>query len=307
MRLLSVVGIKTSKGRRTTIVQSNSFYQDKVVGGLFKRGQKTSLIILCTTLALYLQMKEYPPLLACQLFLVEAFNPVTQIISTPFQWLSNIQRYFQSKEEILAELQSLKLQNDSLLRHHQNTQRTTIENKKLREALNVQSSVVDDIITVRISHHTYDGYTKIFYSHVSDFESISKHNPVLTTTGYLVGRVTIVGNGNVFSQEKSKLVQIMPINDPGSRIPVKIEGTNEQAILKGKGQQGLELIHIENTAQLKVGQKLVTSGIGGIFPAEIPVAQISHVGTTILATPLGGIKDQDFTLILANNNSSSDL
>lgn len=302
MRLLSVVGVKTSEGRRATIIQSNSFYQSKVSGSLFKRGQKTTFLVLSTILALYLQARDYEPLIRCQSALVETLNPVSQLVAAPFQWISNFQLYFQDKQKMLEELQTLKLQNDNLLRHHQNMHQATLENTKLREALNVQSNVIDDIITVQISHHTYNGYSKSFYTHVSDFESVSKNNPVLTTTGYLVGRITLVGESTSI-QKDSKLVQIIPICDPASRVPVKIEGTNDQAILKGNGRQGLELIHVDPT-QLKVGQRVITSGSGGRFPAGIPVAEITQVGITIHAIPLGHLQDQDFALILTDNNPS---
>lgn len=305
MRLLSVVGVKTIEGRRATIIQSNSLYRNKVTGSLFKRGQKTTILVLCTILALYLQARDYEPLIRCQSALAEALNPVSQLVAAPFQWASNFQLYFQDKQKMLEELQTLKLQNNNLLRQNQNVQQAILENTKLREALKVQSNVLDDILTVRVSHHTYNGYSKTFNAYVSDFEAVSKHNPVLTTTGYLVGRITLIGKSNKLTQDKTKLVQITPIYDPSSRVPVKIEGTTEQAVLKGNGQQDLELIHVENPAQIKPGQLLVTSGSGGIFPAEIPVAKITHVGTSIHATPLGNLHDQDFAFILSDNNAST--
>lgn len=296
MQLLSVVGIKTREGRRAAIVQSSYSRSNAWIPGIFKQIHKTIFLLTCVSILIYLQVREFTPLVVAQNAVVEFLNPVTNFLSRPFQLYTHIQTYFQQKDELITQIESLKLQNDHLLRVQQQTQQAVSENIKLRTALRVQDDVVDDMITVQLSHHTFDGYSKLFYTKVSSLESVVKNDPVLTTTGFLAGRVTSVGRG--VGAKNMKLTCVMPITDPASRIPVKIQGTDHHAILKGKGDGICELIYMENPGQVELDQKLVTSGVGGIFPAEIPVASITHVGTSILAKPLGQLKDQAFALIL---------
>jgi rod shape-determining protein MreC len=196
----------------------------------------------------------------------------------------------------------LKLQNDDLIRQRDALKQTTIENKKLREALKIHSSLNENFITVQVSHHTHDGYSQTFYTKVPVDHEIDKNSPVLTTKGYLVGRV-VGTHQRLFGKRglQKKMSQIMPISDPASRIPVKIEGTGDRAILKGKGNNPLELTRIENVSKFKVGQRLVTSGEGGFFPPGVPVAEITKItqgGSSIQARPLGKINDLDLDFVL---------
>jgi rod shape-determining protein MreC len=72
--------------------------------------------------------------------------------------------------------------------------------------------------------------------------------------------------------------RVMLITDSAHAIPVRIERTGLRTIARGGGTPDtLELPNIPTSADVKVGDKLVTSGLGGRFPADFPVAVIRSI------------------------------
>ncbi len=70
----------------------------------------------------------------------------------------------------------------------------------------------------------------------------------------------------------------MLITDPGHAIPVQVNRTGLRTIALGTGAKDrLELPHIPNNADIRIGDLLTTSGLGGRFPPGYPVAEVTQV------------------------------
>jgi rod shape-determining protein MreC len=66
------------------------------------------------------------------------------------------------------------------------------------------------------------------------------------------------------------------ITDPGHALPVVVDRTGQRLIAYGTGQPGRLLVpNISISADVRAGDRLFTSGLGGIFPPGLPVARIS--------------------------------
>ena len=71
---------------------------------------------------------------------------------------------------------------------------------------------------------------------------------------------------------------IMLITDPNHAIPVEINRTGLRTIASGNGTQNtLSLPYLPHNADIKVGDLLITSGLGGVFPQGYPVATLSKL------------------------------
>ncbi|MEL6518348.1 MAG: rod shape-determining protein MreC [Pseudomonadota bacterium] len=87
-----------------------------------------------------------------------------------------------------------------------------------------------------------------------------------TTDGLgLVGRISGVG------QTTSRVILL---TDPGSRIPVTIQPTGQRGILAGDNSALPPVDFIEDTEQVRPGDRVVSSGDGGVFPAGLLVGQL---------------------------------
>ncbi|MGW8193880.1 MAG: rod shape-determining protein MreC, partial [Desulforhopalus sp.] len=71
--------------------------------------------------------------------------------------------------------------------------------------------------------------------------------------------------------------KILLANAPSSAIDAMIQKTRTRGILKGAGEKGYVLHYVLKNAEVAVGDQIVTAGIGGIFPAGIPLGQVSKI------------------------------
>lgn len=103
-----------------------------------------------------------------------------------------------------------------------------------------------------------------------------KKDAIAVSEKGLVGRVI---------ESSDKILRIMLLTDITSRVPVKILETGENAILVGNGTPTMSLEYLQSKETIKnlykrppvVGDILVTSGVGGIFPPDIMVGGITTI------------------------------
>jgi rod shape-determining protein MreC len=101
--------------------------------------------------------------------------------------------------------------------------------------------------------------------------------PVRAQRG-LVGRVVEVG-GNAS--------RVLLLTDASSRVPVRVVRTGRPAMVAGVNAAHLEVRFVAPAdGRLRIGDRLVTSGDGGVFPPDVPVAVVTHIrGDLVLARP----------------------
>src|ERR1700742_2280786 len=100
------------------------------------------------------------------------------------------------------------------------------------------------------------------------FNGVFKGQAVLDDKG-LLGQTTHVGPWSA---------EVILITDPEHAIPVLVERTGLRTIAVGAGDTAtLALPYLPGNADVKPGDLLVTSGLGGVFPAGYPVARVSEV------------------------------
>jgi rod shape-determining protein MreC len=93
---------------------------------------------------------------------------------------------------------------------------------------------------------------------------LRKGMPVITQQG-LVGTITAVTAG---------AARVQLINDPGSNINVLMQQSGEEAVLNGQITGEIELNMIRQNASIQPGDLVMTSGLGGNYPADIVVGQV---------------------------------
>jgi rod shape-determining protein MreC len=100
--------------------------------------------------------------------------------------------------------------------------------------------------------------------------------------------------------------EAMLITDAEHAVPVTVERSRVKTIAEGTGDRGdLSLPYLPNTADIQPGDRLVTSGLGGVFPRGRPVAEVTEVHlqpeqsfARVVARPLARLdRDQEVLLI----------
>ena len=83
-----------------------------------------------------------------------------------------------------------------------------------------------------------------------------------------VGRVTEVGD---------RAARILLLTDLNSRVPVAFDGSRERAVLAGDNSDRPRLLYLPEQSAVKIGERIVSSGNGGIFPPGLPIGIVSAI------------------------------
>ena len=122
-------------------------------------------------------------------------------------------------------------------------------------------------ITARVIAEEGDAFSHSLIAYTGDSPDVRKGQVVLSNRG-VVGRIEQVG------KLYSKIILITDIN---SKIPVMVERTRVRGILTGDNTPTPKMVFIPLEAELTVGDRIVTSGVAGTFPAGLPVGKISSI------------------------------
>ncbi len=170
----------------------------------------------------------------------------------------------------------------------QNTRLRELLDARTRLGLQAQLGELIDVDLEPFRHRALIG--------LGEGEGLAAGQAVMDSRGVL---------GQVVEVRRDHSVMIL-ITDPGHAIPVRVARTGLRSIAYGSGSlDSLSLPHIPFSAGVRVGDTLVTSGIGGLFPAGLPVGTIRQVepddsATFVLAiaTPAAAMARSGEVLVL---------
>ena len=154
---------------------------------------------------------------------------------------------------------------------------TLEENKRLRGLLGMKAEIPFDSLSARVSGRDPQSWTQAVWINRGFGDQVAPDSPVVAveSKGYggagvlegLVGRVLECG------KHSSK---VLLLSDPLSSVAVSIPRIGDQGLVQGQGSF-LSVEYLEMTSQAQSGDLVVTSGLGGIFPAGIPVGTLAQV------------------------------
>jgi rod shape-determining protein MreC len=193
--------------------------------------------------------------------------PVLEAVTQPVEAVTDAAAHLRSLTELYRENERLRTENSALLQWQQVARRLDNENAGLRTLLNYQPEGSTWFITARVIGTSGGAFSRNLLVNRGTLDSVAKGQAAAGGTG-LIGRVTEVGD---------RAARVLMITDLNSRIPVTIDGSNEHAILAGDNTDRPQLAYVGAHAKINVGDRVVTSGDGGVFPPGMPVGTVASV------------------------------
>ena len=141
-----------------------------------------------------------------------------------------------------------------------------IENKLLTDLLNFATLPDVKYVSAKVVAEESDAFAQAMVAYVGN-EDVKKGDVVLSDKG-VVGRIDTV---------RSSYAKIITLVDINSKIPVMIEKNRVRGILSGNNTPFPRLTFVPLDAEVSVGDKIVTSGVSGVFPAGLPIGQVVSV------------------------------
>jgi rod shape-determining protein MreC len=187
--------------------------------------------------------------------------PASKAIAAPVRWTSQgiggIQDYFFA----ISENRNLHQQLADMQRLRDETVRLQNDNARLRSILGL---TVDPPLPMVAADIISDSRGPFANSRLTDAgieRGVNIGNPVMSDHG-LVGRVVGVTHG---------ASRVLLLTDLSSRTPVMVDRTNARAILTGDGGAHPRMAYMRGVDPIKIGDRVLTSGDGGVFPRGLPV------------------------------------
>lgn len=195
--------------------------------------------------------------------------PIQYLVSVPAKMTGWASESLSSRETLKKENEDLRTQNQLLKAQLQKFTFIESENIHLRELLQSSKRVGERILIGELLAISLDPYKRqVVINKGSSNDALYEGQPLLDAQG-VMGKLV---NVNPFTSTA------LLITDPNHVLPIQIARNGLRAIATGTGNDDrLELPHLPNNADIKVGDLLVTSGLGCIFPAGYPAARVTEV------------------------------
>ena len=195
--------------------------------------------------------------------------PLQYVVSIPSKMTGWASESFSSRENLIKENESLRTQNQLLKSQLQKLTFIESENIHLRELLQSSKRVGERILIGELLAVSLDPYKRqVVINKGSSNDEIYEGQPLLDAQG-VMGKLV---NVNPFTSTA------LLITDPNHVLPVQVARNGLRAIATGTGSNDrLELPHLPNNADIEIGDILVTSGLGCVFPAGYPAARVTEV------------------------------
>ena len=201
--------------------------------------------------------------------------------------LYSMASYFQDLE---AENLQLKLEIASLSKTQELASSLKAENTALKEILNVPQNTEEKFVTAKIVGTMMSPFTSYAIIQAGENDNV-KVNDIIRGTKGLIGRITETGNN---------YSTVMLINDHNSRIPVITENSKARGIL-ARQDNNLKIIYLQEDHNAQVGEIILTSGDGKIFPRGIPIATVIKVkDREAFVEMLDDLNKIDFVVVASN-------
>ncbi len=219
-------------------------------------------------------------------------------VSSPFNAWRSLSEYFATRGRLLKENEELHAHQRETDLRLQRFDALEQENQRLRALRSSTERITQKFLVGEIMSVDLDPYRHRVRINKGSSDGVEKEWAILDADG-VVGQITRVG---VFSSEA------ILITDAEHAIPVQVNRNGLRTIAVGTGNIGqLSLPYLASNSDIHEGDLLVTSGLGGVFPAGYPVGTVKKIDravaqtlVSIIATPAAALdRDREVLLMVA--------
>ena len=194
--------------------------------------------------------------------------PALDVLSRPLGAVAAVFGRLRAVVTVYQDNLRLEQENARLLQWQQAAHEYFDENRQLRALLKVVPHNAVSYVTARVIANSGGGYVRTLMVNAGGDQGAARGQAAITGDG-LVGRLTEVGR---------RAARVLLITDLNSRIPVVVEASHTNAVLAGDNSDRPRLVYLGQSDTVKIGERVVTSGDGGIFPPGIPVGEVAALG-----------------------------
>jgi rod shape-determining protein MreC len=219
----------------------------------------------------------------------DTFSPVLQILARPLAALSAAVGAVENVVTVYRQNEILRQDNERLMKWEDAARRLAVENADLRSLVKLVPDQPTSAISARVIADSGGAFMRNVLVDAGAKDGVARGQAATTAEG-LVGRVAEVGE---------RTARVLLLTDLNSHIPVTVERTNEHALLDGDNTDRPRLMFLDSQTPVQVGDHILTSGSGGVFPQGLPVGQVAGIENGIVRVePSAELSRLDFVRLV---------
>ena len=230
-----------------------------------------------------------------------AAYPLQRAATAPVDFLRTVGDYFSTQAQLFEDNAALRAKNLALAQAAQRYETAEAESAQLRRLIGAAEKLEVKSTPAEILYAGRDPYSHKIFINLGERQGVKPGSPVADEAG-VVGQVTRV---------HPLVSEVTLITDQDHVVPVQVVRNGLRAIAFGGGPSGmLELRFTAGNAEIQNGDRLVTSGIDGIYPAGLPVATVvrierdaEHSFARVICRPAAGVDRGRFVLVLSDDTA----
>lgn len=225
-------------------------------------------LVVLSTIMILLSKIDQVMFESLRIAVTDRAAPMLDVMAQPF---GGVEYLIDRARAIVSTYQDnvrLTEENKRLLQWQQAALTLASEDAQLRALLRLSPESGLSYVTARVIATSGGAYLHNLTVNAGSRSGIARGQAAITGEG-LVGRVYEVG---------AQATRILLITDLNSRIPVIVERSRQRAILAGDNSENPSLIYLEPAVPVRNGDRIVTSGEGGVFPPGLPVGVVEATG-----------------------------
>lgn len=262
-------------------------------------------ILLCVCIGLMITDSQYDQLNGVRRVINTAVTPLRYAVNAPFQLYNWCDEWLTSHNNLIADNRALSTENFELRTRQQRLDIIKQENQRLHALLNSSQKVTKRSIVAKLMKVALQPYAQQI--------TLDKG---LTDDVY-IGQ-SVIGSNGIMGQiihTSDFTSTALLITDGKHDIPVQSNRSGFRTIARGTGKSNeLELLHVPSNADILIGDLMISSGFGGRFPRNYPVARVTDIQldpsqpfATITATPTAKIDRASEVLLIWPDNDEAEL
>ncbi len=198
---------------------------------------------------------------------LDIINPIINVISYPSKGISYLIDTVKELANIRDENIRLREENKILIEWRNYAQKLEGDIERLIKTTNYVPPPEASFVTAKIIADAGSSLSQTMITLAGKHNGVKKNMIAITDAG-VVGRVLYAGNNTS---------RILLLNDINSRLPVTVGKEKLRAMLIGTNKKNPIITFLPIDTTVNIGDKVTTSGIGGIFPADLNVGVVTDV------------------------------